>query len=344
MTALLLRSCGPATSIQDRGRFGWQRYGIASSGAADPLALAAANALVGNPLDTAALELMLLGATLETVDAPARLALAGAAMPLTIDGVPQADHTSFVLAPGRRLTIGPARTGVCAVLAVEGGFDLVPALGSHSLHARAGLGGLSGRTLRGGDTLPLLKAAPTARGEAALPPLPVALDRPLEVVLGPQDDHFTPQGIATFLGSPYIVTAEADRMGYRLAGPHIAHAGDFNIVSDGIVAGSVQVPGSGQPIVLLADRQTTGGYPKIATVASADLRLLAQRRPGDAVRFAAVTVESAQASARAATAERHALPERLRPVRRGAPDSAALLTMNVAGAALDAHDPATWYS
>lgn len=344
MTALLIRSCGPATSVQDRGRFGWQRYGIASSGAADPLALAAANALVGNPLDTAAIELMLLGATLETVGAPARLALAGATMPLTIDGMPQADHTSFVLAPGRRLAIGSARMGICAVLAVEGGFDLAPALGSRSLHARAGLGGLDGRALRAGDMLPLLKPEPAARGDVTLPPLPLALDRPLKVVLGPQDDHFTPEGIATFLGFAYAVTAEADRMGYRLAGRRIAHAEGFNIVSDGIVAGSVQVPGSGEPIVLLADRQTTGGYPKIATVASADLRLLAQRRPGDAVRFAAVTVESAQASARTAAAELRALPGQLRPVRRGAPDSAALLTMNVAGAALDAHDPATWYS
>jgi allophanate hydrolase subunit 2 len=165
---------------------------------------------------------------------------------------------------------------------------------------------------------------------------PLDLDAPLRVVLGPQDDHFTQDGVATFLGGAYRVTAEADRMGYRLAGPRVEHREGFNIVSDGIVSGSVQIPGSGEPIVMMADRQTTGGYPKIATVISADLRLLAQRRPGDPVRFRAVPVEEAQAIARERAALVAGLAAALRPAGPRLPSTENLLALNLAGAAVDA--------
>lgn len=343
MTALLIGSCGPATSIQDRGRFGWQRYGLASSGAADPLALAAANLLVGNPPDMAGIELALIGLTLQAVGGSARLALAGAPMQIAVEGKPVATHTSFLLEAGRTLRIGPATAGVYAILSVEGGLDIAPELGSRSLHARAAVGGLKGRPLGTGSEVPLLCACPAAKGESQLEPLPLYPDRPLRVVLGPQDDYFTPEALQTFLNSEYAVTAQADRMGYRLAGPALSHTKGFNIVSDGIVCGSVQVPGSGEPIIMLVDRQTTGGYPKIATVISQDLRVLAQRRPGDRIRFKAVTVEEAQATSRTWASETDILSKQLRPAGSGLPDSGELLAMNVAGAALSAHDPATWH-
>lgn len=343
MTALRVLSCGPSTSIQDRGRRGWQRFGIGPSGAADPMALAAANALVANAADTAAIELCLLGATLEAVDGPIRLALAGAPMPMSVDGRPILDHTSFVLERGAKLKIDAARLGVFAVLAVEGGLDIAPALGSRSLHARAKLGGLNGRTLAAGDELPLLQQRAAATGERRIEPLPIARTRPLNVVLGPQDDYFTTSGIDTFLASAYAVTMQADRMAYRLSGPQIEHAKGFNIVSDGITSGSIQVPGTGEPIVMLADRQTTGGYPKIATLVSSDVRLFVQVRSGDMVRFRAVSIEEAQRLAVGAAADLATLPSRIKPIVNGSPDTDALFSTNVAGDALSADDPETWH-
>ena len=155
-------------------------------------------------------------------------------------------------------------------------------------------------------------------------------------MLGPQDDYFTPEGIETFLSSPYLVSREADRMGYRLNGPRIAHARGYNIVSDGIVSGAVQVPGAGKPIVMMADRQTTGGYPKLATVLSADLRLVAQRRAGEAIRFTAVSVAEANAVARDRAELIRRLPASARSAKRGRLASEELLALNLAGAAVDA--------
>ena len=155
-----------------------------------------------------------------------------------------------------------------------------------SLHHRAGIGGLEGRTLRAGDRLPLGHVG-AFRTRACPPGASRAQDGPIRVVLGPQDDHFTAAGIATLVGSEYAISDQADRMGMRLAGPAIEHsAKGFNIVSDGIPTGGMQVPGNGLPLILLADRQTTGGYPKIATVISWDLPRLVQSRPGTRLRFA----------------------------------------------------------
>ena len=236
------------------------------------------------------------------------------------------------------MTIGAAQAGVFAYLAAAGGFDLPPALGSLSLHPRAGLGGLGGRPLRPGDELPLLGSPPDGP-ELTLPPVPLDREAPIRVVLGPQDDHFDEETVAAFLSTDYAVSQEADRMGYRLSGPAIPHRSGFNIVSDGIVAGSVQVPGSGVPIVMMADHQTTGGYPKIATVVSADLRLLAQRRVGDLVRFAAISVEAAHGLARSRATLVRNLATAARPVLGGLPDSEALLALNLAGHATNALAP-----
>ncbi|HYY83158.1 MAG TPA: allophanate hydrolase subunit 2 family protein, partial [Beijerinckiaceae bacterium] len=190
-----------------------------------------------------------------------------------------------------------------------------------------------------GDRLALNLDRPADSPDLALDPVALEPDAPVRVVLGPQDDLFTPDGVATFASSTYAVTQEADRMGYRLAGPKVAHAQGYNIVSDGIVSGSVQVPGSGEPIVMMADRQTTGGYPKIATVVSADLRVLAQRRPGQTVRFAVIGIGEAQDLARERARAIADLATAARPVRRGAFTSEELLALNLAGEAADAFGP-----
>ena len=336
MTALIVKACGPMTSIQDGGRFGFQRYGVSASGAMDRLALACANALVGNAPGAAGLEFMLMGGTFEAEGGSVRVALAGAPCPVALDGQPVPAMTSVTVRPGQTLSVGAAQAGVYAYLAVAGGLALTPQLGSLSLQPRAGIGGVDGRACRAGDRLPLVLPGAPDGPELALDPLPLDPEAPVRVVLGPQDDYFTPEGIETFLASAYAVSREADRMGYRLTGPKIAHARGFNIVSDGIVTGSVQVPGSGEPIVMMADRQTTGGYPKLATVISADLRLVAQRRAGEEIRFAAVGIEEAQAAARERADLVRGLAASARPVRGGLPGPEELLSLNLAGAAVDA--------
>jgi 5-oxoprolinase (ATP-hydrolysing) subunit C len=294
--ALVAVDPGPFTTLQDAGRRGWQRYGVPTSGAMDAVSLAAANALVGNAPGTAALELMVAGGEWQ-VDAPAcRLAVTGGDFAIWVDGRPLRAYRSVTLERGSRMRIATASDAVWGYLAVAGGFALQPKLGSLSTHARSGIGGVEGRAVRAGDALPLARSDAPLGPERSLEPrrLP-GRELPIRVVLGPQDDYFPPEAIATFLGSEYRVTHEADRMGYRLTGAPVAHGPrGFNIVSDGVTKGSVQIPGSGQPIVLLMDCQPTGGYPKIATVISVDLPKLAQRGPGTAVRFTSVDVAEAQ--------------------------------------------------
>jgi biotin-dependent carboxylase-like uncharacterized protein len=326
------------TGLQDFGRFGWQRHGVATSGAMDRLALAAANALVGNAPGTAAIEFILFGGEFVVEGGSARIAVAGAPALVTLADEPVATMTSLTIGPGQTLAISSVQTGVYVYLAVAGGFALEPQLGSVSLHARARIGGFHGRPLRAGDRLPLKDMEAASSDELALDPLGLDPDAPIRVVLGPQDDHFAAAGIDTFLSAAYRVSPEADRMGYRLTGERIEHASGYNIVSDGLVAGSVQVPGTGEPIVMMADRQTTGGYPKIATVISPDLSILAQRRPGAPVRFQAVDIAEAQRLARASARMLSELPSRVR--KRGVlPPRHDLLSLNVAGAAVNALDP-----
>lgn len=336
MTVLAVGSCGPMTGLQDGGRDGWQRYGVARSGAMDRLALAAANALVGNAASVAAIEFVLFGGEFKLESDLARLAIAGASSDVRLDGTPIRLMTTFTIRHGQTLTIGALRKGVYAYLAVAGGFLVEPQLGSLSLHARAGIGGLDGRPLRSGDRLSLCRNEVETADDRELDPISLEPDAPIRVVLGPQDDYFTPAGIDTFLSATYRVSSEADRMGYRLTGDRIEHALGYNIVSDGIVDGSVQVPGGGEPIVMMADRQTTGGYPKIATVISADFRVIAQRRPGASIRFQAVEIAEAQRLARDAARIASGLPSRIRRRTGGLPRNEDLLDLNLAGSAVDA--------
>ncbi len=311
---LLVVRGGLFSTLQDFGRFGYQRFGISASGAMDTVAMRIANALVGNAPGTAVVEMTMLGLAATVEAGGCRVAVAGADLAVAINGRPAEAWRSYDLSRGDRLEIGAARAGMRGYLAVAGGFAIAPTLGSLSTHSRSAIGGLDGRALQAGDRLPLAGAAASGLLLMLEPADRPRTDGPIRVVLGPQQDAFTPAGIETFLGSAYRVTAKADRMGCQLEGPKIEHAAGFNIVSDGIMNGSIQVPGQGMPIVLLADRQSTGGYPKIATVIGPDLHRLGQRRPGDEVRFACVTIEEAEAIAAAHRAAMQGIPATLRPV------------------------------
>ena len=192
-----------------------------------------------------------------------------------------------------QLRLANAPDAVWGYLAAAGGFDVEPQMGSLSTHLRSGIGGLDGRAISAGDEVPLCAGEAPGGSEYRLDQ-PCRPPRPFRVVLGPQDDHFTAEAIRTLLGSGYRVTHQGDRQGYRLAGPPLEHAKGYNIVSDAPVPGCIQVPGAGQPIVLLMDCQTIGGYPKIATVITADLGRFSQCRPGTSVAFEAVAPECAQ--------------------------------------------------
>lgn len=288
---------GLATSVQDGGRIGQQRFGIPTSGALDRVAMAAANIIVGNAPDAAIVEMLYMGATFEVASASARVACVGLGATIEVieDGTTRLVQPaqSIRLRHGARLKVAPGASAISCVLAIEGGIALPPVMGSRSTYARALLGGLDGRVLAAGDVLPLVLDDAEDRGEVR-PGLDLAMPPRIRVVLGPQDDYFTPEAVASFLSAPYEVTRAADRMGIRLQGPPLAHEKGFNIVSDGIAPGSIQVPGDGQPIILLADRQTTGGYPKIATVASVDLPALGRSGPGTILNFEAISVEEAE--------------------------------------------------
>jgi biotin-dependent carboxylase-like uncharacterized protein len=281
-------------TLQDLGRVGWQRFGVSRCGAMDVEALAIANALVGNAPDMAALEFAHAGGEWELGATSCRVAVTGGRFAVFVDDEPVPAFTTITLTRGQSLRIGGAPDAVWGYLAVAGGFDLSPQLGSLATHSRSGIGGFAGRPIQAGDVLPLVDEWVRAEPERSVREPPMPRDAPLRVVLGPQDDFFTPGAMATFLSADYRVTHQMDRLGYRLSGPVLAHAKGYNIISDGYVAGSIQVPGSGEPIVLLLDAQPPGGYPKIATIVSADLARLTQSRPGRDVRFEAVTIEEAQ--------------------------------------------------
>jgi antagonist of KipI len=284
---------GPLTTVQDLGRFGQLRFGIPPSGPLDRPAFVLANRLVGNADAAAGLECTLAGPRFEARAAGA-IAITGADVPVTINGAAAPAWTTLPLGAGDVVKIGMARSGVRAYVAFAGGIDVPLVVGSRATYVRGRLGGLEGRALRKDDTLALLppRAIPRRRVKGSALPA-VAPDTELRVVLGPQDDRFTAGGLATFLGSAYEMLPQSDRMGARLRGPLIAHRDGHDIISDGIALGSVQVTGDGQPIVLLVDRQSTGGYTKVATVCSFDVARLGQIKPGHRVHFRAVTVEDA---------------------------------------------------
>jgi biotin-dependent carboxylase-like uncharacterized protein len=339
MSKLLISAIGPASSVQDGGRHGAQRYGLTPSGAMDGLALAAANCLVGNELFAAAIEIGPFGAAFTAHEGAVRVALAGAPRNADIGGRAVASDTSMTLADGETLTLGFARGGAFSYLAIEGGIAGEPMFGSLAVNARAGLGSPYPRPLQASDELQTAAASAAAERRIDLPPLGEA---PIRVVMGPQDDEFGEDATNLFLDSEWKISATSDRMGYRLEGPVIKHLHGHNIVSDGTVDGSIQVPGNGAPIVLMPDRGTSGGYPKIATVISADLGRFAQIPAGRGFRFKVVSMAEAQSEARKFAQLVRSLPDRVRPIETFDLNIEALQDANVAGAAVSAVDAGTW--
>jgi antagonist of KipI len=290
---------GLLTTVQDSGRSGHRRLGVASGGPMDAEAHRAANRLVGNPEGAAALECTIAGPSVRFAVTTV-LAITGANLGAFLE---RADKGSWEVPLGLRvlarggnvLSFRGRRAGCRAYIAFAGGIDVPTVLGSRATDLTAGLGGHQGRALRAGDTL-ALGPCPRASVPSSprTPPLVLSDAVTVRVVLGPQADFFTPDALSLFLSEAYSVTPVSDRVGCRLSGAHLGHAGAAEIVTDGMVFGSVQVPPDGQPIVMMADAPTTGGYPKIATVVTADLPLIAQLVPGAGrLRFRAVTLDEA---------------------------------------------------
>lgn len=294
MTAtLLIHSPGLCTTVQDAGRIGHQARGVPVSGALDVIALAAANALVGNPADHAALEICYSGPTIEIEGGNARIALVGeGAMMRLGDGTSVPANRSLLVRSGEKVVVDGPHKSATAILAVEGGIQVPDVLGSRSTFLRGAFGGFEGRVLAAGDRLPI-KVADETRCDFELPSSLPYGEGPIRVVPGPQADYFDDAQIARFQSITYEIGRETDRMGMRLLGEAIEHARGYDIVSDGIVNGSIQIPGNGKPLILLSDRQTIGGYPKLATVISSDLPRLGRKRAGETIRFEVVTVEDA---------------------------------------------------
>ena len=290
---LEIKEPGLLTTVQDLGRYGYQRFGVPVSGAMDTFSLKTGNLLLGNDEGAAGLEMTVLGPRVRFL-AETWIAITGANLSPALDGEPIPRWTAVKVPADCDLSFQGASDGMRSYLAVAGGIDVPVIMGSRSTYVKAALGGLEGRALKAGDVLRVLEPGfePVERG------LPEHLSAPvyghnheIRVVLGPQDRAFTADGTKTFLGSVYTVSIQSDRMGYRLEGPAIESADGPDIVSDGIPFGAVQIPGNGRPIILLADRGTTGGYAKIATVVSSDLGRLSQAMPGDTITFKNVTVE-----------------------------------------------------
>jgi biotin-dependent carboxylase-like uncharacterized protein len=323
---------GLLTTIQDLGRPGYQRLGIAASGALDPVSLRAANALVGNPPGTGALEVAYVGPALAVGVEDVRLAIVGAQAVVEI--LPDATASSgrriepmrsTRVRRGEVIRVGSLSGGAVLYIAVEGGFDVQPVLGSVSTYIRGGFGGWQGRALVAGDRLPLCRMRASDRDECGLEGLDLGRPRRFRVILGPQSDHFSTRGIKSFFDGEYTVSSESDRVGMRLEGLPVERARRVDMTSDGIAPGSIQVPATGQPIVLQVDRQTTGGYPKIATVVSADLPALGRLPIGAKVAFEPVTVEAALALRRKLIAEIEGIYDRIVPVGRDEAELAPML-------------------
>jgi len=297
---------GALSLFQDHGRLGFQKLGVPAAGPMDANAHRLANLLVGNDPAVAALEITLLGPMLR-FEQPTGFALAGADLSPRLNRKPLAMHRPHVAEPGDILDFGPPQRGCRAYFSVHGGFQLQPVLGSCSTYVKGNFGGLHGGALRAGDRIPILSplASDPVRLEAcreALWEVVVYLSaglgpatrRSLRILRGPQWDLFEEEARRALLNESFEISSQSDRMGFRLSGPRLRLASDTQILSEATALGAIQVPQGGDPILLMADRQTMGGYPKIAYLAGVDLPLLAQCLPSERLRFTLITLEEAQ--------------------------------------------------
>jgi antagonist of KipI len=305
---------GLLTSVQDLGRFGYQKFGVIPSGVMDQLAHRVANLLVGNEENEATLEITLMGPYIECKK-DALISICGGNLSPTIDGKPVKAWRPVFVRTGSKLKFSGAKKGCRAYLSVGGGFDLPTVMESRSTYLRAGLGGFDGRALQAEDEIGV--RAPRARQERIMSELssllkdggkfaqtewsagswntvPSSMPASVRVVKGKQFSWFSEESQTKLFTEPFEVTVQSDRMGYRLKGPSLALEEEKEMLSEAVTFGSIQVPAEGNPIVLLADRQTTGGYPKIGQIASVDLPLMAQLKPGDHVKFAEISHQEAQ--------------------------------------------------
>jgi len=304
---------GLLTSIQDLGRYGYQKYGVIVSDAMDSHSLRLANILVGNEEGEGVLEISLMGPTLQ-MEQDILLAITGGDLSPIIDGKPVPMWRPVYLQKGSILQFGPCRSGCRSYLAVAGGYDIPSVMDSASTYLRAGIGGFQGRALQVGDVLPVknlqeqslhlleqlakkamhhsFASTSWSIGRSHIPKDPQHIM--IRVTEGNQFDHFTVASKKEFLNSPFQVTVQSDRMGYRLSGPTIKLAQPLEMISEAVALGTVQVPPDGNPIILLADRQSVGGYPKIAQVAMVDVATVAQTKPGDKIWFTTISLEETE--------------------------------------------------
>jgi antagonist of KipI len=296
MSVIDVQSPGLLTTVQDLGREGFGPLGVSASGAADAVALRIGNRLVGNAEGAAGLEMTLLGGTFGFTDG-AVFALTGSDFGATLEGSPVEIWKALETKPGQVLRVGPTRAGARCYLCVQGGIEVKEFLGRASTHLLSGLGGHAGRALKKGD---LLKTGPAKNSFRARRLAPTAGERlaprkVLRVTPGPQSGWFAEAAQQIFYSSTYRVAEESNRMGIRLEGPAVPAPAGGEMISEGVSLGAVQVPEGGQPIILFVEQQTTGGYPKIANVISADFHSLGQVRPRDEIRFERIELETARA-------------------------------------------------
>lgn len=306
-----VKTAGILTTIQDNGRFGYEKFGISPSGPMDFVSFTLANILVGNSWGDSALEATLLGPSI-VFDDECIIAITGADMTPMINNAHCEMYRALSVKSGDVLNLGnsPARTNCRAYIAFHGGLEVQRVMGS----AATAIQNRIGSRLHKSDYIRIHKSITPVRNLQSrfiVPPESLSGEKIIRVILGPQDHAFTDEGLANFLNTPYTVTSDFDRMGYRLTGKNISHKTDCNIISDGIVNGAIQVPGSGQPIIMTAERQTIGGYTKIAAVISADLPVIGQSRAGDILRFKAISVREAHEILREVNNNLMAIQERL---------------------------------
>ncbi|WP_419888086.1 biotin-dependent carboxyltransferase family protein [Neobacillus niacini] len=284
---------GLQTTVQDVGRFGFREFGVSISGAMDPFSLQMGNLLVGNDLEEAALEAPLIGPVLLALY-DVSIAICGGNLSPQINEQEIPLWKSIVIKKGQILSFGELKEGARTYISIAGGIHVPIVLNSKSTYLTGKFGGLEGRAIKKGD---ILYGNPfTRRNRNLHTKLIPKYTNPItvRVIVGPHTEKFTSKGIETFLTKEYSVTTQSNRMGYQLTGPQIEHSGAADIISDAIPFGGIQVPASGQPIILMAEHQTTGGYSRIGTVISADIPLLAQAQPGTRIRFKQVSLQTAQ--------------------------------------------------
>ena len=295
MSAILVQAPGLFTTVQDLGREGFGQMGVSASGAADPISLRIGNRLVRNADGAAAVEMTLIGGAF-TFERAAVIAVTGADFGPSLEGIPLTMWTSVEIQKGQTVALGPSSSGARAYLCVQGGIAVEPFLGSASTHVLSGLGGFEGRALCRGDRLDLGACNSLFRKRSLSPKVLERLQprKTVRVTDGPQGDWFANSSWKMLCENAFRVAEQSNRMGIRLEGTPIPINASREMITEGVSLGAIQVPPSGLPIILFVEQQTTGGYPKIATVISADLHSLGQLRPRDAIRFERIAMSEAR--------------------------------------------------